>query len=453
MKLKGKKIVVVGLGKTGWDVANFLLGREAEVYVTEKNENALIFEKAGDLEKHGCKVEIGKHTEKFLKGASFLIPCPGVSGNSVPVRWAKENNVPLYSEIELAYLFSSSKKIIAITGTNGKTTTASLTGFLFKNAGLPYILCGNIGNTFISEIEKITADTRIVVEVSSFQLEYINVFKPFIGVLLNITPDHLDRYFSMDEYVYAKEKLFKNQSGNDWAILNFDDSLCRQISKSLKANKCFFSSLNYLDGGIFLVENNKIISDFSRKGEFCSIEKSRLSGAGNIQNMLAVSAVAMISDIKREVVEKTFENFNSLPHRFEKVVSVSEIMFINDSKATNVDSVKKALESFPDEKKIVLIMGGKDKEFSFFELVPLVEKKVKCLILLGETKGKIASELKKSGVKIKFVADMKEAVISGYREGEKGDIVLLSPGCSSFDMFQDYKERGIVFKDAVKTLL
>lgn len=451
MELKGKKVVIVGLAKTGWDVANFLLEKGVDIYVTEEKKDFEVIEKAEKLKKIGIKVELGFHSEKFLEKADIVIPSPGVSPESLPIKWAIGKKVPLISEIELSYLFSPSKKIIAITGTNGKTTTTSLCGFLFKNACLPYVICGNIGNTFIGEIKKIKNNTWIILEVSSFQLEYIDKFKPYIGVLLNITPDHLDRYPSMEEYINAKFNLFKNQTEKDWAVLNYKDFYCREIASKIKGEKCFFS-INKINRGVFL-KNQKIVSDFKFKGEIISIKESSLFGLGNIYNMLAVTSIGLICDINPEIIRETFKTFKTLPHRLEKVYKKNGIVFINDSKATNVDAVKKALESFPQIGKIILIMGGKDKGFSFKELSNLVRKKVKNLILLGETKEKIAKDLKKTEVNIDFVDNMKQAVNLAFKKAKKGDIILLSPGCSSFDMFKNYQERGDVFKKEVKSLL
>lgn len=451
MNIKGKKIAVVGLGKTGYDVADFLLRKGAKVFITEEKEDEETCKKSQFFERKGATIELGKHTEEFLEGSDFVVISPGVSPASLPVRWARKRKIPVISEIELAYVFSCGRKIIGITGTNGKTTTSSLIFSLFKNAFKDVILCGNIGNTYIGELEKIKPETWVIIEISSFHLEFINTFTSFIGIILNITPDHLDRYPSMEEYAFAKGNLFKNQKENQWAILNQDDRWCMEIAKRIKGKKIFFSVSGKAD---IYVENGRIISDNTfYKGNIISINETKLFGCGNIENMMAAISAGLICRIDIETIKKTLKNFSGLPHRLEKVAEINGITFINDSKATNVYSVKRALESFPEDKKIILIMGGRNKGMDFSELSTLIEKKVKSLILIGESKYEIGKVFSKCKVKMDFVRSMEEAVRKGYAEGEKEDIVLLSPGCASFDMFKNYKERGDAFKKAVKTLL
>lgn len=453
MELQGKKVVVVGLAKTGLDTAEFLVTHSAQVYLTEEKDTAELREKAVSLEKKGVKLELGGHSENFLKGASLVVPSPGVTPQNPVLQWANHNEVPIWSEVELAYRFSPSKKIVAISGTNGKTTTTALTGFLFQQAGLPKVVCGNIGNTFIGELNNIHSDTWIVLEISSFQLEYINTFCPFIAVLLNVTPDHLDRYASFVEYSKVKKRLFSHQKNTDWAVLNYQDSFCRGISQSLASQPVFFSAEKKLESGVF-VQSGHIMSTLTSKEEsLFDLDQTKLFGTGNIQNMLAVSAVALICGLKKDILRKTLREFQPLPHRLERVAEIKGVTFINDSKSTNVDSVRQALLSFPPEQKIILIMGGKDKGFSFSELVGLVRERVKILLLLGETRDRIKHELSPAGVRMEIVANLKSAVERGVQEARTGEVVLLSPGCSSFDMFQDYQERGNVFKKEVQALL
>lgn len=451
MDIKGKKVVVVGLGRTGCDVAEFLLNKGADVFITEERKDEEIYEKAEYFKSKGAKVETGKHTEEFLEGSNLIVVSPGVHPSSLPVRWGKERGIPVISEIELAYIFSPSGKIIGITGTNGKTTTSSLTFSLFKNAFEDAVLCGNIGNTYIGELGRIKPETWVVIEISSFQLEFIKSFSPFIGIILNITPDHLDRHNSMENYAFIKAKIFENSEKDSWAILNRDDFWCRKIGEMVRCKKIFFSISGKSD--VYLKDNKIISENEFYKGEVISVDDTELFGYGNIENMMASICAGLICGIDIGIIRDTLKNFKPLPHRLEKVCEIKGITFINDSKATNIYSVKRALESFPEGKKIILIMGGRNKGMDFSELSELIGRKVKFLILLGESKRELKKAFSKCGVEIEFAENMEEAVRKGYEKGREGDTVLLSPGCSSFDMFKNYQERGDVFKEAVKNLL
>lgn len=452
MDLKNKKITVIGMGETGIDTVLALKKLGADVYITEIKKTESLKTIQSQLEKKDIKTEIGKHSVEFISGAYLIIPSPGVPLNAPPILWAKEKNIPVKSEIEIAYNLSPSKKIVAITGTNGKTTTTSLTGLLLKNAGFPYIMCGNIGNSFIGEIEKIKKETIIVLELSSFQLEYIEKFRPEISVLLNITEDHFDYYQTFDQYISAKKKIFVNQKEKDIAILNREDPFCKEIGGNLSIKKIYFSSAQDLKNGIFLKDKKIIYRDNNTPVEMADISKGKLFGIHNAENIMAVCGIAASLGISPQIIQKTIEEFIPIPHRIEKITEKNGVLYINDSKATNIDAVKRALESFPSEKNIILIMGGKDKGFSFTPLTNLISEKVKYLVLLGQTAERIKKELKKSNVPQKIVQTMKEAVILSSKIGKEGDIVLLSPGCSSFDMFKNYEERGDDFKRMVKSL-
>ncbi|MCL5409098.1 MAG: UDP-N-acetylmuramoyl-L-alanine--D-glutamate ligase [Candidatus Omnitrophica bacterium] len=441
------------MGETGIDTALALKKLGADVYVTEIKNTEDITRTQIDLEKKGIKTEIGKHSLQFISDSFLIIPSPGVPLDALPILWAKEKNIPVKSEIEIAYQLSPSKKIVAITGTNGKTTTTSLAGLLFKNAGLPHITCGNIGNSFIGELKKIKPETIIILEVSSFQLEYIEEFRPQISVLLNITEDHLDYYETFSQYISAKNKIFINQKENDIAVLNWSDDLCRKTGDTLSIKKIYFSGRQNLKNGISLKDKKIIYFLHDTYTEMAYISKGKLFGPHNIENIMAVCGIALSMEIPSSVIQKTIEEFIPLSHRLEKIAEINGIIYINDSKATNIDAVKRALESFSSEKNIILIMGGKDKGFSFTPLTKLISEKVKYLVLLGQTAERIKKELKESSVPQKIVQTMEDAVILSSQTGKKGDIVLLSPGCSSFDMFKNYEERGDDFRRIVKNLL
>jgi UDP-N-acetylmuramoylalanine--D-glutamate ligase len=451
MNIRNKKIVVVGLGKTGVDTALFLKKKGADVSVTEKQNVENVKDNVRLLEKKNIKIETGNHSAKFMEGTDLLVMSPGVAENSLPPDFARKHNIPVISEIELAYRFSPTGKIIAVTGTNGKTTTVTMVGNILKKAGFPCVVCGNIGNTFIGELEELTPETWVVLEVSSFQLEKIIDFRPRISCLLNISDDHLDRYASLDSYAGTKEKIFSNQFSGDWAVLNYDDVYCRQMAGRIASRKAFFSCSGK-SSDVFL-ENNTILADFKGKRKILDVKNLKAEGRGNIKDMMAAVLISLICGVEDKAISQTLYGFLNMEHRYEKVAEIKGIEFINDSKSTNPHSVNNALESIEGKKKVILIMGGKDKGFSFLALKKPVEEKVKLLILLGETKEKIAGDFCPLTVPVIFVDDLNHAVRISLEKSEKGDIVLFSPGCSSFDMFSNYKERGNVFKREVKALL
>jgi len=452
MDVKNKKIVVAGLGKTGFDSAVFLARKGADIFLTEEKATEQISKDASLLNEKGIKTEIGGHTEEFIKDMEMLVVSPGIPDDALPVRYAESRNIPVISEIELAFTFSPSKKIIAITGTDGKTTTTSLTGHIFKEAKVPSVVCGNIGNTFIGEIDKIQRETFVILEVSSFQLERIKEFKPLLGCLLNIDEDHIDRHRTIENYIGAKKRLFINQDSNDRAVLNYEDKWCRDIARTIKSKKFFFGRDEFHKQGVYL-KNNIIFSALNKEKhtKVVNIEKTNLWGKGNAENMMAASLIALLCGIDAEAIERAISGFIPLPHRLERVAEKNGVLFINDSKSTSPHSVINALESV--ETETILIMGGRNKDMSFSRIIPYFKNKVRLIILLGEAKDMLAEEFKECGVPVIKVNDVKEAVQNAFKNAKPGDIVLFSPGCTSFDMFNNYKERGDAFKKEVLSLL
>jgi len=449
--IKGKNFLVVGLGETGYDAALTLSQSGANVRVTEIKDTPSIKEKKEKLFSKGIIVETGKHSIDFVKWADVVVPSPGVALDAQPILWAKEKNIKILSEIEIAYQMSPSKKIIAITGTNGKTTTVSFTDFVFTKAKIPHITCGNIGNSFIGELDKIQQDTWIILEVSSFQLEYIEEFCPFIGAILNIADDHLDYYSNFSQYVEAKKKIFNNSQPEHWAILNYENVWCRKIGESIRCKKMFFSSKRKIDGiyvanGFVSFKGNKIFS-------IDEFEKSHLKGSHNLENVMVVAGISQILGISGTFISQALSEFTPAPHRLEKVAEINGITFIDDSKATNVDAVCRALESFQMKNNIILILGGKDKGISFTPVKNFLPGRVKKILVIGEAASRIENELKDVSISMERIKNFEDAVRISLSTGKPGDIVLLSPGCSSFDMFTSYAERGDVFKSAVKNLL
>jgi len=449
--IRGKNFLIIGLGETGYDAAITLFQRGANVRVTEIRDTPVIKEKKEKLFSKGVIVETGKHSIDFVKWADIVVPSPGVALDAQPILWAKEKKIKILSEIEIAYQMSPSKKIIAITGTNGKTTTVSFTDLVFTMAQIPHVACGNIGNSFIGEIDKIQQDTWIILEVSSFQLEYIEEFRPFIGAILNITDDHLDYYKDFSQYVEAKKKIFINSNCENWAILNYENIWCRKIGESKDCKKIFFSSKGKIDG-IYL-ENGFVSFKGKKIFPIDEFEKSHLKGSHNLENVMAVVGISQILGISESFISQALLEFTPAPHRLEKVAEINGITFIDDSKATNVDAVCRALESFQMKNNIILILGGKDKGISFAPLKDFLPGRVKKILVIGEATSRIENELKDVGISMERIKNFEDAVRISLSTGKPGDILLLSPGCSSFDMFTSYAERGDVFKSSVKNLL
>ncbi|MDD3726070.1 MAG: UDP-N-acetylmuramoyl-L-alanine--D-glutamate ligase [Candidatus Ratteibacteria bacterium] len=452
MEIKNKKVVVVGLGKTGFETAVFLSKKGADVFLTEAKGTDEIYKDASLLNKKGIRTEVGGHTEEFLQGMEILVVSPGVPDNALPVRYAENNGIPVISELELAFTFSPSDKIIAITGTNGKTTTTALTGEILKKAGIPVVVCGNIGNPFIGEIEKITKDTYVVLEVSSFQLERTKKFKPLIACLLNIAEDHFDRHRTMENYVEAKKKIFANQDKNNFAILNYDDSYCQKIASEIKADVFFFSHNRIKEKGVY-IKGDYIFSNMEKPEEIINIKETALWGKGNTDNMMASTLIGLLCGIRKEDIKEALYKFSPLPHRLEKIAEINGVLFINDSKSTNPHSVINAIDSVSNNSGTILIMGGRNKDMSFSAVVPHFKNKVVLIILLGEAKEELAREFSKAGLPLIQVDTIQEAVEKALQNASPGNIVMFSPGCTSFDMFSNYKERGDAFKKVVLSLL
>lgn len=452
MEIKNKKVVVVGMGSTGFETALFLSSKGADVFLTENKNTEEIYKNAILLNEKGIKTEIGGHTEKFIEGMELLVVSPGVPDEALPVRYAESKKIPVISEIELAFNFSPTEKIIAITGTNGKTTTTALVGKILKKADLPSVVCGNIGNPFIGELGKITRDTYVVLEVSSFQLERTKRFKPLIACLLNISEDHIDRHRTMKNYIEAKKRIFVNQDENNFAILNYDDSYCRQIASEIKALK-FFLSYNVIKEKGLYVKEDSIISNIKGIEEIVNIKETKLWGKGNSYNMMAAALTGILCGIKTDVIKEALCKFTPLPHRLEKIAEINGVLFVNDSKSTNPHSVINALDSIEDNRETILIMGGRNKDMSFSTVIPHFKKKVVLIILFGEAKEELAREFSTSGIPLAKVDTLNQAVELSLKNGRKGSIVMFSPGCTSFDMFNNYKERGDAFKKVVLSLL
>ncbi len=447
MEVRDKDVTVVGLGNSGFSAAALLKDLGARVRVTDSNDSAAVRKNAELLARKDIAVETGRHTADFVKGSSLVVVSPGVETSSPVIKWASEFKIPIISELELGYSFCAGS-IVAITGTNGKSTVTTLVGEMLKASGADTVVCGNIGNALSGEIKRMTRDTRVVLEVSSFQLERIRDFRPRIAVILNITDDHLDRYRTFREYYNEKMKIFLNQRGAESLVLNYDAKNLRPI-KDKARSRIFFYSRQKKVNGAYLDGDRFIVSLDGRETEICRTGDIKLKGLHNFENVLASSLAACLAGAEPKSMRDAIRDFKGLSHRFETVEIINGVEYIDDSKGTTVDSTRRALESCG--KKVILIAGGKDKNSDYGAVSGIVREKVLELILIGEAADKIGRALA-GVVKTRKAATLEEAVEAAYGIAGPDTIVLLSPMCSSFDMFKDYKERGEIFKAAVKEL-
>ncbi len=436
MEIADKNIVVVGLGMSGFAVARFLKKRGASVIVTDKAEKDKLKAYVPVLREMGVKMELGQHRIDTFEKSDLIIVSPGVPHDILPIKRAALKGIPILGEIELACRFIL-EPVVAVTGTNGKTTTTTLLGDMLKNSGKKVFVGGNIGNPLIDYVDKGEKAEIIVVEVSSFQLDTIDTFRPKVAVVLNITEDHLDRYPDFAAYARAKARIFENQKESDIAIFNGLDPFMGSICKDIKSKKLpFYNQMT----------DDAEINTIFKLLDFSSIN---LLGKHNLENAYAASLAALAIGGSLEGIQSALSNFKGLLHRLEHVASINGIDFFDDSKATNVDAVAKALETF--SRPIILIMGGRDKGGNFQTLRDLVCQRVKKLVVLGEAKEDILFALGDI-TPTKRASSMEDAVLSAYHAASPGDVVLLSPACASFDMYDSYARRGEDFFRVVDKL-
>jgi UDP-N-acetylmuramoylalanine--D-glutamate ligase len=448
MDLHGRKVLVVGLARTGLATAAFLKAKGSIVSTTEMKPREEMGEAIRELERIGVsQMEWGGHQARTFLNQDLIVVSPGVDLKIEPIRKALEKGIQLISEIELAYQFIR-VPIIAVTGTNGKTTTTHLIGEMLKEGGKKVGVGGNVGEPLILFADGGDRWEVLVAEVSSFQLEAIEDFRPGICVLLNITEDHLDRYTSYEDYVEAKARIFVNQTSREVAILNGDDPVVTRLGGRVRARKILFSLKERLREGAFW-NSQKVILRLGGEEESYSLAKAPLKGVHNVENMMAALAAVRIYGASKKAAETVLDRFEGLEHRLEFVREIDGVRFFNDSKGTNVGSVVKSLQSFSDP--VILIAGGKDKNGDLSPLRDPIRERVKRLILIGEARERMAREL--GGLTETTKAKtLVEAILLAYQTARRGEVVLLSPACSSFDMFKDYKERGKVFKEVVHRL-
>lgn len=449
MELNGKNITVVGLGRSGLAASRLLAAAGARVSVSEAREDTPLKALAQALKGEGISVELGAHTRPWIQGQDLIVASPGVPPTSPPLRWAREEGVPMMSEIELGSHLCKGK-IIAITGSNGKSTTVSLLGKILEKGRKRAFICGNIGTAFCEVVPHVTQEDWVVLEVSSFQLEQCYHFRPHIAGILNISRNHLDRHTSFEEYLLAKRRIAQAQTGNDVLLLNADDPFTRKIGEGLPVQKRYFSRLQRVDG-VYMKDLDVFASLNDRDEKVGTFETLRLPGSHNQENALAAVLGALLVGVAKGAIQEGLDAFEGLAHRIEWAGEWGGIRFVNDSKSTTVSSTLRALESLPGP--LLLIAGGREKNEDFQVLArsPLL-RKVKEIYLIGEAKEKIHAAVK-GKVPTFFAITLGEAVKQAYHDSQAGETILLSPMCTSFDMFKDFEERGDCFKERVAGLI
>lgn len=446
MDLLNKRVLVVGLGKSGVASALFLKSRGAKVTVSDSKSQDQLSKEIPVLLDHGIAVETGAHGERTFRGQDLIVVSPGVPVDAPPLVQARSLGEPVIGEIELAAQFLP-KSLVAITGSNGKTTTTTLTGEILATEKST-LVGGNIGTPAVSLVEKSTPHSVIVLEVSSFQLETIETFHPKVAVILNITPDHLDRHRTFETYVNAKARIFENQKPDDFTVLNADDETCVSLASRTHGQVFWFSRKKEVERGAF-VQSDAIVFRNSKDSQIMLLSEIPLKGNHNVENVLAAVCAGILMGCDSANVRRAIQNFKAVEHRLEYVATIRGVDYYNDSKATNVDATIKALESFPGN--IHLILGGKDKGSDYTVLNDLLRKRVKRVYTIGAAAEKIESHIKGT-TEILNSRTLEAAVRKAHETAKSGDIVLLAPACASFDQFQNYEHRGRVFKETVKSL-
>lgn len=452
MDLKSKRVLVVGLGKSGVASALFLKAHGARVTVSDTKSGDELRNEIPVLLDHGITVETGGHGERTFRGQDLIVVSPGVPVDAPKLVQARTLGEPVIGEVELAAQFLPGP-IVAITGSNGKTTTTTLTGEILTAGGLPTLVGGNIGTPAISLAERAKPDVVIVLEISSFQLETIQTFRPKVAVVLNVTPDHLDRHRTFEAYVDAKARIFENQKTEDFAVLNADDPTCTTMGSRTRAQVFWFSRQKEVQRGAWVRDGNILFRDANGQREIMQVSEIPLKGAHNLENVLAAVCAGALMGCASEKIRQAVREFKAVEHRLEFVATIRGVDYYNDSKATNVDATIKALESFPAN--IHLILGGKDKGSDYTVLSDLLRQRVKRVYTIGAAAAKIESQVvssKTGGPEVVRAETLENAIRKASAVAQAGDVVLLAPACASFDQFKNYEHRGQVFKDVVRAL-
>ena len=451
-EVEDKRVTVVGLGRSGRAATRLLIQRRARVTVTDRRSLAELEGPLKTFKEGAVQYQVGGHPETAFQGADLIVMSPGISVESIDaVRAAQARGVPVIGEIELGFGFAKAP-IVAITGTNGKSTTTALTGEILKAAGRRVFVGGNLGRPLCEAVLEGNEWDWIVVEVSSFQLETIRTFRPRVAALLNVAPNHLDRYRGFEDYLAAKMRIFENQTADDLAVLNADDPLVLKRTDSIRSRRVFISRSPRTEPGVYLDSGGMVAVDVpapSDRIEILRQEEISLRGSHNLENVLAASAVGIVCGCAPQRIREVVKGFKGLEHRLESVRRRKGVLYVNDSKATTVAALAKALEAFSEP--IVLIAGGRDKGGEFTLVRDLMRDRVKLALLIGEARPTLRAAWGDLLPLIE-VESLEEAVERAAREAVSGDVVLLSPACSSFDMFRDFEDRGRCFKEAVNRL-
>lgn len=447
--VRGKRVLIVGLARSGRAAAQYLRSRGAVVTVTDSRPPSAFTDVLRELAAQKIGLELGVHREETFLKQDLIVVSPGVPWDLPHLGAAREKGVRVLPEIELASWYLSNR-LIGITGTNGKTTTTALLGQMLQASGYSARVGGNIGVPLISLVDQVSPSTLLVVELSSFQLEVIQHFRPHVAVLLNVTPNHLDRHASFSAYVAAKAKILSNLGPEDWAILNADDANVMTLVPAIaRARKLFFSRRRSLLEGVFVSGSQVWYRVGHLERVLLDVQEVRLRGAFNLENVLAACAAACVVGADFDAQRRSVRKFTGVEHRLEFVRQIAGVDFYNDSKATSVDATAKALSAF--EQGVHLILGGKDKGAPYAPLRPLLAGRVRAIYLIGAAADRIAKELGGASELVR-AGDLETAVRTAFKQAEAGDVVLLAPACASFDQFQDFEHRGRVFKETVATL-
>jgi UDP-N-acetylmuramoylalanine--D-glutamate ligase len=451
LEIAGRKVLVIGAARSGVASARFLAQRGAIVALNDRKPLVEWPAEALELKTLGVGQVEGDPPSWLLDQIDLVVVSPGVPTKAIPIRYADRRGAEVIGEIELASRFLHGRTV-AVTGTNGKTTTTSLIGEMLRDAKLNVQVGGNIGRALISLVDSSRDDGWNVVEVSSFQLETIVDFHPAVAAVLNVTPNHMDRYESLTDYAAAKHRVFTNQTPSDMAVLNADDEIVSSWAKGLRAHVVQFSAKRELDEGLFLRGRDLVSRTPHGERVLVTRDEMKLRGTHNVENVLAALAVGLACGAGPESLRETVGRFRPVEHRLQEVAEVNGVRFFNDSKATSVDATMKALEAFRgDRGKVILILGGKGKQAPYSPLEPLIRELVRKMILIGEDAPAIERELK-SAAPFENAKDMQDAVAQAFKAAEVGDVVLLAPACASFDMFESFEHRGRVFKEEVRNL-
>jgi UDP-N-acetylmuramoylalanine--D-glutamate ligase len=444
--LAGRRVTVVGLAKSGTAAARLLASVQAEVRATDARPVAALGREVAALAAEGVHLVDGPAA---FAGAELVVISPGVPIDSPQLAPARTRGVPVIGELELGWR-AMEADTIAITGTNGKTTTTALTGALLAAQSRPVLVGGNIGTPLAAHALGFSADGLVVAEVSSFQLETIETFRPRVAAVLNITPDHLDRHRTFEGYVDAKARIFLNQTSSDCAVLNADDEPTRALAPRTAAQVLWFSRLRPVERGVFVRDGWVVARLHAEVEPICPVTEISLRGQHNVENVLAATACALWIGVGAESIRRAIGSFKAVAHRIEYVRDVAGVHVYNDSKGTNVASTIKALESFPE--RVVLIAGGKGKGQDFAPLAAAARGRVGHAVVIGEDGDKIAAAFERAGIAVSTADSMPGAIDAALAAAHAGDVVLLSPACASFDMFDNYEHRGDIFKRLVERL-